>query len=86
LAQEERGSFCRMKHKDHMEKLMFLSAVGRLRFDENCVNNFDCKIVIWPPLFRKRWLVARNSINRRRSPGRLITMNLAVQSRCTQTN
>jgi len=36
----------RVKHKDHLEKVMFLSAVDRPRYDENRVSTFDGNIGI----------------------------------------
>ena len=50
------------KHKNHLMKVMFLSAVTRPRFDDegNCI--FDGKIGIWP--FIQKVQAKRNSKNR----------------------
>ena len=45
---EEAPTTRQMKHKEHNENVMFLSAVTRPRFDDEKVCTFDGKIGIWP--------------------------------------
>jgi hypothetical protein len=63
LTEGERGPIWRTKHKDHIEKVMFLSAVAcPPRYDENRVWLFDGKIDTCP--FIQHTPELRNSINR----------------------
>ena len=70
LTEGEVGPTRTTQHKSHIEKVMFLSAVARPRFDaeSNCV--FDGKIGIWP--FVTRSPAQQSSVNRPR--GAMVTM------------
>ena len=59
---ETQGPERHTKHKNHITKVMFLTAVAKPRFDEagNCT--FDGKIGMWP--FVKRVAAQRTSNNR----------------------
>jgi hypothetical protein len=48
LAHGEEAPTRRTRHKDHIEKVMFLSAVARPHFDDNKVCVFYGKVGIWP--------------------------------------
>eukprot|EP00977_Amphora_coffeiformis_P022948 scaffold11984_cov94-Amphora_coffeaeformis.AAC.1 len=62
--EKERGDtpsrYC--KHKNHIIKVMFVTAVARPRFDENGECTFDGKIGIYPLVEQRR--TQRRSINR----------------------
>ena len=66
-----------MKHKEHIEKVMFLSAVTRPRFDDEKVCMFDGKIGIWP--FVHQVAAQRSSIYR--PAGTMETKSLPVTNR-----
>lgn len=53
---------CKVIHKSHIQKIMFLAATARPRFDDNGRCLFDGKIGIWPIVTRAP--AARNSVNR----------------------
>ena len=74
LTEGEGGPFCSNKHKDHIEKVMFHSAIAHPRYDENRVCTFDGKTGIWP--FIERTPALSNLIHR--PAGTIITTNLAV--------
>ena len=48
MEKAEASTSRRMKHKEHIVQVMFLSAVTRPRFDNKKVCTFDGKIGIWP--------------------------------------
>jgi hypothetical protein len=62
LTEGEFGPVRRVQHKEHIEKVMFLSAIARPRYDENGTCIFDGKIGIWP--FVKSVQALRSSVNR----------------------
>ena len=62
LTEGELGPVQRVQHKEHIEKVMFLSAVARPRFDEDGTCIFDGKIGTWP--FVKSVQALRSSVNR----------------------
>ena len=67
--------FC--KHKSHIEKIMFLVAVARPRFDAegNCI--FDGKIGCWPFIEMKQ--AQRNSPNRDRGTWEIHNINVTKE-------
>ena len=74
LAHGEEAPTRRTKHKEHIEKVMFLSAVTRPRFDDEKVCTFDGKIGIWP--FVHQVAAQRSSIYR--PAGTMETKSLPV--------
>ena len=65
------------RHKGHIEKVMFLSAVARPRWDSHRKCNFNGKIGIWP--IAEKFAAKRNSI--RRPAGTLVWKNLPMDRR-----
>ena len=74
LTEGEIGPHQTVSHKSHIQKVMFLSAVARPRYDENGVCVFDGKIGIWP--FVKQAAAQRASANRPR--GTMVTTCVTV--------
>jgi hypothetical protein len=74
LTKDEIGPHRTVSHKSHIEKVMFLSAVARPRYDEHGVCVFDGKIGIWP--FVKQAAAQRASANRPR--GTMVTTCVTV--------
>lgn len=64
----------RVVHKSHIDKVMFLCATARPRFDETGVCIFDGKIGIWPIVER----VPARRASRARPAGTLVTKTLNV--------
>jgi len=62
LADDEREPYRATKHKSHIEKVMFLCAVARPRFDTVERRMWDGKIGIWP--FARLSPALRSSVNR----------------------
>ena len=71
----------RIRHKDHIDKVMFLSAVARPRYDKNGICTFDGKIGIWP--FTKQVAAQQTSINR--PGGTMETVCVSVTHRSMKT-
>ena len=65
------------RHKGYIEKVMFLSAVARPRWDSHRKCNFNGKIGIWP--IAEKFAAKRNSI--RRPAGTLVWKNLPMDRR-----
>jgi hypothetical protein len=65
---------CKVIHKSHVPKVMFLAATARPRFNDDGECVFDGKIGIWPIVTRERAI--RNSVNR--PAGTLVTKPLNV--------
>ena len=63
-------------HKSHVQKVMFLTATARSRFNEDGECIFDGKIGIWPIVSRQPAI--RNSVNR--PAGTLVTKPLNVNN------
>jgi hypothetical protein len=64
LAHDEPDPHRTTRHKSHIEKVMFLSAVARPRYDFHTRFDWDGKIGIWP--VGRMEPAARNSANRPR--------------------
>jgi len=64
----------KVQHKSHIMKVMFLTAVGRPRFNRDGECTFDGKIGMWP--FVDKIPAKRNSKNR--AKGTLETKNVSV--------
>jgi len=64
----------KVQHKSHIIKVMFLTAVGRPRFNRDGECTFDGKIGMWP--FVEKLPAKRNSKNR--AKGTLETKNVSV--------
>ena len=67
----------KVAHKSHVQKVMFLAATARPRFDDEGNCTFDGKIGIWPIV--KRSPALRNSVNR--PAGTMVTTPLNVSQR-----
>ena len=62
LADDEQEPYRTTKHKSHIDKVMFLCAVARPRFDHAANRMWDGKIGIWP--FARLSPALRSSVNR----------------------
>lgn len=62
LAVGEPEPYRAVKHKSHIDKIMFIAAVARPRYNADGVCTFDGKIGLWP--FIKKEVAQRGSCNR----------------------
>jgi hypothetical protein len=68
----------KVAHKSHFQKIMFLAATARPRYDDNGHCIFDGKIGIWPIV--QRTPAIQNSVNHRPA-GTIVTTPLNVTQR-----
>ena len=74
LAKGEHPPVRKVKHKSHVEKVMFLSAVARPRYNPTTRQTFDGLIGIWPVV---EWRAARRA-SRNRAAGTMEPHNVIM--------